>query len=290
MHRPGNEIVVASFNTHAGVDGWGRPYDVVASCAALDADVLVLQEVWWPDDGDGLAEQVAAALGYEAVTRQLASGRRAGPDESADDRWMPRLGLGSAGHALYLDSERPLGQRTLESERYRSARPGRWGLAVLTRLGLSGHRVVDLGRLRQDRVRRAAVVVDVETPEGPLTVVGVHMPHLTAGSPRQFARLRDALDAEGASVVAGDMNLWGPPVEMLLGGWRRAVRGRTWPAWRPHSQVDHILVRGDVAERQAGVAPPAGSDHRPVVARLALGAPATPTPRPGGSRRSERSK
>ncbi len=43
-------LTVASFNLHAGIDGWGRPFDVVAACRDLDADVLVLQETWTPDE------------------------------------------------------------------------------------------------------------------------------------------------------------------------------------------------------------------------------------------------
>jgi endonuclease/exonuclease/phosphatase family metal-dependent hydrolase len=35
---------IATFNMHAGVDGWGRPYDVVAACRLIDADVVVLEE------------------------------------------------------------------------------------------------------------------------------------------------------------------------------------------------------------------------------------------------------
>jgi endonuclease/exonuclease/phosphatase family metal-dependent hydrolase len=48
------------------------------------------------------------------------------------------------------------------------------------------------------------------------------------------------------------------------------VRGRTWPASRPHSQIDHILLRTndgiEVVDHQ--VLPEVGSDHRPVRARL----------------------
>ena len=51
------------------------------------------------------------------------------------------------------------------------------------------------------------------------------------------------------------MNLWGPPVRAFLPGWHRAVKGRTWPAWHPHSQIDHILVRGEVRVG-CGVGPP----------------------------------
>ena len=66
------------------------------------------------------------------------------------------------------------------------------------------------------------------------------------------------------AVIVGDFNLWGPAVSALLPGWRRAVRGRTWPAHRPHSQIDHVLVRHDVDGVDAAVLDEVGSDHRPV--------------------------
>ena len=39
--RPAS-LTLATFNVHMGVDGWGRPYDVVSGCAGLGADLLVM--------------------------------------------------------------------------------------------------------------------------------------------------------------------------------------------------------------------------------------------------------
>ena len=74
---------VANFNVHAGVDGWGRPFDVLAACVALDADVLVLEEVWRPEGEKGMAAEVAEGLGYFCFEHPLADGRRAGPHPDA---------------------------------------------------------------------------------------------------------------------------------------------------------------------------------------------------------------
>lgn len=269
----GAAVVVANFNVHAGIDGWGRPFDVVGACRALDADVLALEETWTPDGRPGLADEVAVALGYQVVERALATGRRALPHPHADHRWMRPLDWRGASHAIYLDSERPLSGRTVGSARYREAEPGSWGIAVLSRLPPASVDVVELGRLPRDRSRRAAIVVELGLGGGRLTVVGTHMSHLSYGSPLHFLRLNRILErrvGDRPAVLMGDMNLWGPPVTTFFRRWHRALRQRTWPAWRPHSQVDHILVRGGVRVLDAEVRPMAGSDHRPVRARLAL--------------------
>ena len=80
-------LTVANFNMHAGIDGWGRPFDAIAACATFEADVLVLEEAWTNDTegpGSGQAEQIAAALDYEVVTCTLAKGRRARPASGRD--------------------------------------------------------------------------------------------------------------------------------------------------------------------------------------------------------------
>jgi endonuclease/exonuclease/phosphatase (EEP) superfamily protein YafD len=105
---------------------------------------------------------------------------------------------------------------------------------------------------------------------GVLTVHGTHVSHLLQGSPVHYRELSRALARGGRpAVLAGDMNLWGPAVSLQLPGWRRVVRGRTWPATRPHSQLDHVLVSGFVTGSGA-VLGPLGSDHRPVRAELVV--------------------
>src|ERR1700684_650264 len=95
-------VVVASFNVHGGVDGWGRPFDVVEACRRIDADVLMLQESWSPDDGVSMAETVARQLGYVAVELSFARGRIVAPGDVASDRWGPRLWARNV-HGMRLD-------------------------------------------------------------------------------------------------------------------------------------------------------------------------------------------
>lgn len=270
-------LTVVNFNMHAGIDGWGRPFDAVGACETFKADVLVLQEAWTnaaDGPGSGQAEQIAAALGYEVVACTLAKGRRVRPHAAATARWMPFLGFRAAVRSLYVSSERPLHPAELGAARYQQGESGTWGIAVLTRSALTveGTRTLRLPPLARDRVHRSAVVVDLRVDDVPLSVVGTHMSHLHYGSHRNYADLKRLLQTEARpeAVLLGDMNLWGPPVRAFLPDWRRAVKGRTWPAWHPHSQIDHILVRGAIEVASSEVLPPAGSDHRPVRATLTL--------------------
>ena len=133
--------------------------------------------------------------------------------------------------------------------------------------------MVPMSRLRADRVRRAALVVDLTVEGRQVSVAGTHMSHLHVGSHRNWAELRRQLRTEARpdAVLAGDMNTWGPLVHLFLPGWRRAVIGRTWPTWRPHSQIDHIMVRGALRPVAGKVFPHSGSDHRAVRAELEVG-------------------
>ena len=100
----------------------------------------------------------------------------------------------------------------------------------------------------------------------------------------QLAELRRLVDAEdGPRVVAGDLNATSGHRayrELLGGGLRDAhvERGRwwatTWPQDRwwspPVVRLDHVLVSPEVAVLDVREGRGRGSDHRPVVADLAL--------------------
>jgi len=273
-------VVVASFNVHGGVDGWGRPFDVVDACRRIGADILMLQECWFPDGGVSMAERVATELGYTSVELAFARGRITAPPSKPHKRWGPRLLTGSV-HGLSLDRPRPkIAERTRSAARTPKSECGSWSIAVLSRLPVRGSQTIDLGKLPTDHARRGAIVMDIDlTGESgasgaSLRVVGTHLAHLSQGSPRHIAALRRTLNAMTPvpSVLAGDMNLWGPPLVALLPGWSRAVRGRTWPTWlwRPIAQPDHILVRGPIKAEGGEVLPITESDHLPVRATLVI--------------------
>src|ERR1700688_469667 len=269
-------VVVASYNVHGGVDGWGRPFDVVDACRRIDADVLVLQESWCPDGAVSMAERVAAQMGYVVAELPFARGRIAAPPADAPQRWGPRLWARRV-NGLRLDRGRGSGShRDRPNPPRRGGVRGTWGVAVLSRLAMTHTQSIDLGQLPTDPARRGAIVTEVDPPGGALSlrVVGTHLAHLSQGSPRHIAVLRRALRdlSPTPAALAGDMNLWGPPLSLLLPGWSRAVRGRTWPTWWswPLAQSDHVLVNGGVHVDSGEVLDIAGSDHFPVRASLVI--------------------
>ena len=274
-------VVVATYNVHGGVDGWGRPFDVVAACRAVDADVLVLQESWGPDGGRSVAQRVADELGYRAEELTLARGRvTAAPDGSA--QWGPPL-WARTPYGIRLDRRHrhppPAGSHGAPT---RAGAPegvvrGTWGIALLTRLDVRAVRTVVFAQLPADPARRGAIGAELSGGAlggRSLHVVGTHLPHLSQGSPRHFAALRRAVRdvRRGPAVLAGDMNLWGPAVSALLPGWARAARGRSWPTWSPVllAQTDHVLVTPSLRVRAGAVVRLVGSDHCPVRAEVEL--------------------
>ena len=230
-------LSIANFNMHCGMDGWGRRYDYVAAIAALDADVIVLEETWTGerDEAGGQAEQAARRLGYQVVTHNIGGGRRIQPQTNADHKWIAQPSMRDRNRALYIDSVRPLNRGVHSLARWQEAEPGSMGIAVLVRpeFPIEASRVLELRLLKADRMRRAAIVVDVTVDGRPISVGGIHMSHLLYGSPRNFAELRRRLRTEARpdAVLAGDMNSWGPLVQLFMP--RLAPR-------RDRSQLAHL--------------------------------------------------
>ena len=138
------------------------------------------------------------ALGYQIVAHTLGEGRRIRPQPDAPDTWRARLLWSDRSKALYLDGERPLPERVRALPRFLEAEPGTLGIAVLVRpdLPVESTRLVRIRVLRRDRVRRAALVVDLTVEGRPISVAGTHMSHLLFGSHRNWAELRRQLRTE----------------------------------------------------------------------------------------------
>jgi endonuclease/exonuclease/phosphatase family metal-dependent hydrolase len=266
-----SELSVATFNIHAGIDGWGRPFDVVAACASLDADILALEENWAPDGGASIAAQVAASLGYHFYEVGLARALISVRQDASGTSWGPNTATRSWPRALCVGVSADAARSQLAPGRL-DALSGTWGIAVLSRAALRGAKTIELGRLRRDKAdRRALVLAQVESGSSTLTVGVTHLAHFLQGSPLLLNKLHAALpDRHQPAVLAGDMNFWGPPLSLAMPGWKRAARGRTYPAWRPHSQVDHIFVTPPVTVLTGGSLEVGNSDHRPVRAQIAF--------------------
>ena len=176
-----------------------------------------------------------------------------------------------------LDGAHDALRRHLESRTWRAGdvRPaGGWELAVCSRLPVRDRRELPMGEVFRDHAEvRNALACTVSVGDAPSTSSGCTR-RRSSGTRAPITHMRNVgpqLPADGrAAVVAGDFNFWGPAVVRLLPGWKRAVRGRTYPAHRPHSQIDHVLVSEHVEVLRGEVLPASGSDHRPVRARLAV--------------------
>jgi endonuclease/exonuclease/phosphatase family metal-dependent hydrolase len=242
------ELTIASFNVH-----WGRgsrrddfpPFDVVAACSTFEADVIVLQETWGADGGVAQQEEVAEALGMRCLSVPMAR-------VAMDPR--PRVvGRPQAGDA------KGDGQGDGESS-----------LALLSRKPIRSSRTVALPHLPLDPWSRALLHAEIDVDGTNLTVVATHFTHLEHGAPLHTGALRRGLPpSDRPAALIGDLNMWGWTIDaMAPRGWRRALRGKTWPAPRPHHQIDHLLVTPSVEVIRGEVLGDMGSDHRPIRARL----------------------
>jgi endonuclease/exonuclease/phosphatase family metal-dependent hydrolase len=226
-----------------------------AAIAALEADVVTLQEVDRGLERSGGVDQVgalAAELGWRGVFAPALLG-------SPDRRWRrpPPHGGDAPGYGVGLLSRLPLGtpeRLTLpgggDGARPRAASPQRPGW---------------------DREPRVALRVAVEVGGQRVAVTTTHLSYMPWRGIRQLrVAAAHASSGAGPAVLAGDLNLPARPVRGLLPGWRSAGGAPTYPADAPRVQLDHVLVRGPLRVGAVAVPVRTTSDHRPLVAELHL--------------------
>jgi endonuclease/exonuclease/phosphatase family metal-dependent hydrolase len=237
------DFTVVAFNAHWGIGRYGATrgvrFDVAELIRSWDADIAIVPESFRFRDGTSIVDPLADH-GY-ALER------------------VEFMDL-----ALRLD---PSGIRD------GAPRHGTWELAICSRFPVLERSPIVLRKVKADPVpERKALSVTVEIDGRAVEIVGLH----TSSRLHVFAPVRHLLSARPhlgrgmPQVIAGDFNFWGPPVAALMPGWQRPVRGATWPSHRPHSQIDHVLVRGGIEALSGEVLPATPSDHRPVRARLRL--------------------
>jgi endonuclease/exonuclease/phosphatase family metal-dependent hydrolase len=232
---------LGSLNLHCGRDVLGRPYPVAAAIRSLATDVVLLQENWRPEGSVSIVGDIATDLGYHK------------PIELDVFTDTSLRGLG-----IHTDP--------------RHDEHGSIGLAILTRVPVTVLDRIALGRAGRDHGERMAQVILVGEPRGRrVRLVNTHLTHRLAYGPSQLRRLIAAVPAwVQPTVIGGDFNMFRPTIR-LAGGYRPAVRGRTWPAIRPAFQIDHILVSRGIRTSGTQVGDPVGSDHLPLRATIHCG-------------------
>ncbi len=248
-------LTIASLNLHCGLGWRGEPFDVAAAIRALDSDVICLQEVWLPAIRETPADDSVAA-----AARRLGAA-------------LYRVPLRSGISLAEFGVAEPWGADAAVAD---GSRTGDLCLALLTTLPATDYEVRPLGRAPGDRGPRLAQIICLRlASEASIRIVNTHLTHRLT-SPVQLGRLwRYLRPHPGPTIIAGDLNM--PRlIAARLAGFSPAVSGRTWPAWQPLMQLDHLLVSRDTGAAAGSVLPSAGSDHLPVRAAIAVAGRAQP--------------
>ncbi|WBB53128.1 endonuclease/exonuclease/phosphatase family protein [Verrucosispora sp. WMMD573] len=256
---------LATFNLLHGrslTDGLVDPTRLTAAVAALDADVLALQEVDRDQSRSGNLDLTAiAAQALGAPEHRFAAAVVGTPGEKFRPLTHDDDGHGEPCYGVGLISRHPVTHWRVTRLHPAPVRspvyvPGPGGGLILLR--------------DEPRVVLAAVL---DTPHGPLTVAATHLSFVAGWNVRQLRQVIRALRALPAPrILLGDLNLpaW---ATRAVSGWHLLARRPTYPAAQPRVQLDHIL-----ADRHGfDQLPPATaartplstiSDHRPLVVDL----------------------
>ncbi|HEY3832686.1 MAG TPA: endonuclease/exonuclease/phosphatase family protein [Acidimicrobiia bacterium] len=245
---------VVSWNVHWGTAHVpGRPrnelFDPLVELGpdVLGAtDVVVFPEAWRSHNGESFLDGLAAhgltnMVETSFTTLRIVGHNRRQLDDPGQGWWELAI---ATRHPIVADAELPLARSISDAVPQRHARSIRIDM---------GGREVDITAFHvSSKLWYAAPWVQLRS-----------LGQLVADA-RVDGRDRPAL-------LMGDANLWRTMIPFVLPGWRSTVRGATFPSWRPHSQIDHVLVRGEVDAVAGEVLPYSRtSDHRAISADLQL--------------------
>jgi len=259
-------VRVATFNILHGravTSGQVVEADLRAAARELDADIVGLQEVDRFQPRSGGVDQtavVADALGAAYFRFVPALHGTPGSAWTVPDPDAAGDGAGAEGPAYGVGLVSRLPVHGWGVRRFAPAPVG-LPLMVPGRKGLS----------HVDDEPRVAVAAQVETANGPLTVVTTHLSFVPGWNIAQLRALaRWARTLPGPRLLLGDLNLPGA-LPGLSTRWAQAVRVPTYPSWRPRVQLDHLLVDGLPPTAVAGgrAVRTAVSDHCALVVDLA---------------------
>jgi endonuclease/exonuclease/phosphatase family metal-dependent hydrolase len=170
-------------------------------------------------------------------------------------------------------------------------------------LGWHGQTILLHRRLKASAVRRialpgleprGAILTEIETEQGPMRIVGVHLGLIRRYRHMQLAAITAAIGRRTPmpTVVIGDFNEWSrrDGKTPLPPDFRLHAPGASYPALRPIGALDRIALSQGLHLKAAGVYSQDGarraSDHLPVWADIAMdsGTGAKPLATPVGPR------
>ncbi len=224
----------------------------------LDPDVLALQEVDCDQPRSSLADLTAiAAAAMGAMVHRFVAAISGTPGAT----WMAATGCEQPGTAAY-------------------------GIALLSRYPAMSWQVLRLPRIPvrfpmylpgPNQVQivheepRAAMVAQLDTPLGVMTVANTHLSFVPGWNRVQLRTLiRDLRGLPGPRVLMGDLNM-SPPSPSRWTRLRPLATAKTFPLHCPDRQLDHILTdHGDLVATEAETPILPISDHRPLVIDVSL--------------------
>lgn len=231
---------------------------LAAAVKSLDADVLGLQEVDLAQPRSHLADLTAvAAAAMGAVAHRFVAAMSGTPGAT----WIAATGddaPGSSSYGIALLSRYPVHT---------------WQVLRLPRIPFSFPMWLQAPRkvILVHEEPRTAVIAEVDTPAGRVTVANTHLSYVPGWQRVQLRRIAQLLGRlSDPTVLMGDLNM-PAPVPAALTGYRPLASSLTFPRDEPQRQLDHILLRGRLGEPTGGGSVPLPlSDHRALVVDLAI--------------------